>query len=288
MGRSRPASFPCQFCGVSFTMNWLRRRHERSVHQEVSEHVCFVCRKAYSRKDSLKEHVKKFHGMERRTRRLRRRQLGAPTAGLVPVRSAISAAAGGPYLCTYCGVGFSLNWLRTRHEKCVHEKRSSTMCPICLKVFTRGDNMHPLQQKIDRLIQQNEDVLRNLKDTAGSGTPEPDPEQTSGPVRTRRAFNELNEWIHRDPDYARTLSEALSRVTGDSPRQRVRNMLASVATILVLNDYTLRGSSGKRSFVSTPIYRLITAAARDVNRRIIDSEIHNVLRYGTFSPRAMR
>ncbi|XP_043197090.1 protein bric-a-brac 1-like isoform X2 [Amphibalanus amphitrite] len=146
----------------------------------------------------------------------------------------------------------------------------------------------PLQQKIDRLIQQNEDVLRNLKDTAGSGNPEPDPEQTSGPVRTRRAFNELNEWIHRDPDYARTLSEALSRVTGDSPRQRVRNMLASVATILVLNDYTLRGSSGKRSFVSTPIYRLITAAARDVNRRIIDSEIHNVLRYGTFSPRAMR
>ena len=61
---SRPAGFRCQFCGLSFSMNWLRRRHERSVHQEVSEHVCFVCRKSYSRKDSLREHMRRFHSME--------------------------------------------------------------------------------------------------------------------------------------------------------------------------------------------------------------------------------
>ncbi|XP_043198761.1 protein bric-a-brac 1-like isoform X15 [Amphibalanus amphitrite] len=69
-----------------------------------------------------------------------------PTAGRSDGRSRTGplsniSGSSGPYLCTYCGVGFSLNWLRTRHEKCVHEKRSSTMCPICHKVFTRGDNM---------------------------------------------------------------------------------------------------------------------------------------------------
>ena len=49
----------------------------------------------------------------------------------------------------------------------------------------------------------------------------------------------------------------LSRVVGTSPRQRVRSMLASVATSMVLAEYTLRGTSGKRSFEATPTYRAI-------------------------------
>ena len=61
---SRQPPFRCRVCGAAFAMNWLRCRHERSVHQDVSEHICYVCHRSYSRKDSLRDHIRRYHGAE--------------------------------------------------------------------------------------------------------------------------------------------------------------------------------------------------------------------------------
>ena len=59
--------------------------------------------------------------------------------------------AGSPFLCTYCGAGFSMNWLRSRHEKSVHERRGGTVCHICRRTFTRVDNMREHIRRVHRL-----------------------------------------------------------------------------------------------------------------------------------------
>ena len=58
-----PTPLMCKFCGQMFSDASNRFRHEKRHKHPEEVHVCFVCKRPFSRKDNMKKHIKTVHGV---------------------------------------------------------------------------------------------------------------------------------------------------------------------------------------------------------------------------------
>ncbi len=62
-GESNKPSFPCSQCDKHFVSAYTRTKHDKIIHQNLREHLCAICAKAFPKKYNLDVHMFRIHGI---------------------------------------------------------------------------------------------------------------------------------------------------------------------------------------------------------------------------------
>lgn len=108
------SEYPCSDCGKVFTRKTTLKRHIR-IHIGIKEFQCWVCSKCFMEKSHLSRHLRKHEGVKE------------------------SLEADAPYCCSICDRKFTIKGQLSRHLK-AHENEkpdSPQTCEICQKTFDK-------------------------------------------------------------------------------------------------------------------------------------------------------
>lgn len=141
----------CQICKILFSSKSHKERHVKSIHSKVKDHVCNVCNKGFSRKDSLKLHLQihsdgrnfkclfckkilkskssvKYHAQlcPTESREIHKcKHCGKKFRSLHGFRKHMKKHAEDLYKCSVCGMGFDCKSYLRFHVQMVHPEENS-------------------------------------------------------------------------------------------------------------------------------------------------------------------
>lgn len=108
------SEFPCSDCGKVFTRKTTLKRHIR-IHIGIKEFQCWICSKCFMEKSHLSRHLRKHEGVSE------------------------SMEAQAPYCCSICERKFTIKGQLSRHLKAHENEKPDTpqTCEICQKSFDK-------------------------------------------------------------------------------------------------------------------------------------------------------